>query len=237
MDDAVAALDALFEKPKARRRVRGYRPRNRLQNLTAVCKRCSVTYSPKDKRRITYCSRDCSYADLADRTAATQAKAEERREAKAQYRDGAKDRQRQYNRLRNASLDTVDRSPRPCVECGTVFATSYGDKRQSLCSDACGRRQARRKRKPFERARLRGATVETFDPIEIMERDGWRCQLCSRKTPKKLRGTYEPNAPELDHIVPLAIGGAHSRANTQCLCRECNGVKGAKPLGQQRLFG
>ncbi len=80
-------------------------------------------------------------------------------------------------------------------------------------------------------------TVETFDPILALDRDGWRCQICGVKTPKKLRGTFKPNAPELDHIIPLAQGGAHSPANTQCACRACNLDKSDKAvIGQRGLF-
>jgi hypothetical protein len=42
-------------------------------------------------------------------------------------------------------------------------------------------------------------------------------------------------APELDHIIPLASGGAHVWDNVQCTCRKCNGEKGAEVLGQLRL--
>ena len=35
----------------------------------------------------------------------------------------------------------------------------------------------------------------------------------------------EPLSPELDHIHPVSKGGAHSYANTQCLCRQCNAGK------------
>lgn len=31
----------------------------------------------------------------------------------------------------------------------------------------------------------------------------------------------------VDHIIPLALGGAHSRENYQCLCFPCNRKKGA----------
>lgn len=87
-------------------------------------------------------------------------------------------------------------------------------------------------RKALERA----ATVEVFDPEEVLARDGWRCQICGIDTPKRLRGTYKPNAPELDHIVALSRGGAHSMANTQCACRRCNGIKSnGRPMGQIAL--
>ena len=95
------------------------------------------------------------------------------------------------------------------------------------------KRAARIARKALERA----ARVEVFDPLEVLERDGWRCQICGVSTPKKLRGSCDPRAPELDHVVALANGGEHSRANTQCACRRCNGLKGAgKPQGQISLF-
>jgi 5-methylcytosine-specific restriction endonuclease McrA len=37
-----------------------------------------------------------------------------------------------------------------------------------------------------------------------------------------------PLAPTLDHIVPLARGGHHTRDNTQCAHFSCNTRKGAR---------
>lgn len=96
------------------------------------------------------------------------------------------------------------------------------------------RRADKAKRKAMARGRLDGA--ERFDPLEVLARDGWRCHICSISTPKRLRGTYGDRAPELDHIVPLAMGGQHTRLNTACACRRCNLSKAAKPLGQLRLI-
>lgn len=89
----------------------------------------------------------------------------------------------------------------------------------------------------LKRARLRGVTVETVNPMLVFERDRWMCHLCGKAAPKRLRGTYDDNAPELDHIVPLAAGGEHSYRNTACAHRSCNRIKGSSPLGQTRLFG
>jgi hypothetical protein len=94
-------------------------------------------------------------------------------------------------------------------------------------------RASKAKRKACERGRAEGA--ERFDPLEVLERDGWRCHICGTRTPKRLRGTYDDRAPELDHINPLAVGGKHTRQNTACCCRKCNQSKGSKPLGQLRL--
>jgi 5-methylcytosine-specific restriction endonuclease McrA len=122
-----------------------------------------------------------------------------------------------------------------CPGCGA--AMSGVDLRVQFCGSCAGERARRHKRasRAVGKARLRTATVECFDPIEVLERDGWRCHLCGGKTPKRLRGTYEDSAPELDHIVPLAAGGEHSRRNTACACRKCNIAKSDKPLGQLRL--
>ncbi|WP_443026051.1 HNH endonuclease [Sphingomonas sp. PB2P19] len=90
-------------------------------------------------------------------------------------------------------------------------------------------------RKALQRGSVAGA--ERFDPVAVLSRDRWKCHLCGRATPQRLRGTYDDRAPELDHIVPLARGGKHTMANTACACRRCNIVKGARPLGQLRLLG
>lgn len=71
---------------------------------------------------------------------------------------------------------------------------------------------------------------DRFDPLAVLDRDGWRCRFCLIDTPKTARGTYKHNAPEVDHIVPISRGGEHSMANTQCLCRACNQSKGRKTM-------
>lgn len=118
-----------------------------------------------------------------------------------------------------------------CVECRA--------KRLAVARKKYSKTPAGRARKAASKARRRSrrlaATIERFDPFEIFVRDGWRCHMCGRKTPKRLRGTFEDDAPELDHIIPLAAGGEHSRRNCACSCRKCNIEKGDKPLGQLRL--
>ncbi len=88
-----------------------------------------------------------------------------------------------------------------------------------------------------QRAKHFGVERRYFNPLSVLERDGWRCRLCGISTPRSLRGTNDSRAPELDHIVPLSQGGPHTKQNTQCACRRCNGAKGAKALGQALLFG
>ena len=62
-----------------------------------------------------------------------------------------------------------------------------------------------------------------YFPKEVRERvyakaDG-KCALCGRKL------LYEEMT--LDHIVPLAMGGADIEKNLQCTCYACNSFKGS----------
>jgi 5-methylcytosine-specific restriction endonuclease McrA len=128
----------------------------------------------------------------------------------------------------------------PCGVCGGSVGYSGNGRRKAYCSATCSALSevtARNKRtcRATRRARERAADAERFDPIEILRRDGWRCHICGRSTPERLRGTFDDPAPELDHIIPLAAGGNHTRINTACACRKCNRQKGARPLGQLRL--
>jgi 5-methylcytosine-specific restriction endonuclease McrA len=126
--------------------------------------------------------------------------------------------------------------PMQCRECNTIFVPKYGNKRRTFCCQACGDKHSRRISKAKRKAKQRGLSSEAVNPLLVFERDGWRCQLCWCSTPRRLRGKMVDRAPELDHIIPLAIGGEHSYRNTQCACRACNIAKGARPLGQMRLI-
>jgi 5-methylcytosine-specific restriction protein A len=51
----------------------------------------------------------------------------------------------------------------------------------------------------------------------VLTRDGYCCNGCQRSGPAaKL---------EIDHIIPLALGGTNDLTNLQTLCRPCNRQK------------
>lgn len=135
-------------------------------------------------------------------------------------------------RARQRERDRADWPAGQCLECSGAFAPL--DREQRFCSSACSKRHHDRVACARRRARQIGS--EAVDPIAVFERDGWRCQLCRRKTRRDHRGLKTPLSPELDHIIPLARGGEHTYRNTQCLCYPCNSAKGAKALGQLRMF-
>lgn len=128
-----------------------------------------------------------------------------------------------------------------CRCCGLSYKpVSTGGGPGKFCSETCRaliKTAAKRVEKAKRKARLKGVTVERVDPFVVFDRDKWKCQLCGIKTPKSKRGSYDDNAPELDHIKPLGKGGEHSYINTQCSCRRCNRVKSDSMLGQLLMFG
>ena len=128
-----------------------------------------------------------------------------------------------------------------CAICSQAIPYVFGRCR-TYCSKACLRksethRASRRAAKARRKAIERGCSeARSLDPLAVFQRDKWRCQLCGIKTPKGLRGTIDPRAPELDHVVTIADGGAHTMQNTQCACRRCNIAKGARSRGQLHLI-
>lgn len=131
------------------------------------------------------------------------------------------------------SSDVRDRSARPCRNCGKAFAPAYGEKNRIFCSRRCGVVHRVRVKQASRRAKELGLLCESgLDPFDQFERDGWRCYICGEPTPRRLRGTRHPRAPELDHVIPLASGGDHAAGNVACACRACNFKKGSGDVEQ-----
>lgn len=89
------------------------------------------------------------------------------------------------------------------------------------------------------RALRRSARSEPYTTLEIADRDGWRCQLCGKKVPRK-SAARSPRSATVDHIVPISLGGDDVKANVQLAHFSCNVAKNnrALPRGEQlRLIG
>lgn len=71
------------------------------------------------------------------------------------------------------------------------------------------------------RAQKQLAPFEFFKDVEIFQRDEWICQICFGDVDPTLRHP-DPRSPSLDHIIPLARGGNHTRTNCQCAHLSCN---------------
>ena len=198
------------------------------------CVQCAAPFYPKRTDRLTFCSRTCSHAHQ-------RAGAEARKAAVIQARMVKAEQARAATQARREAKVKARALTLTCGHCASSFVTA-DHRRRKYCSRRCCRKAARLAEGPRSethraRARRAGVPYEPVDPLDIMRRDRWRCQVCYRSAPQRLRGTTDPRAPELDHIVPLALKGPHTAANLQCACRSCNLAKGAQWQGQRRLFG
>lgn len=205
--------------PALRSNTRQRRARKRVPLEPRPCKACGIPFTPKRWRRATCCSQRC----IA------------RLRVRQPERDNAK--RRQQTAQRRATLPS-----RICEWCGRSFKPLRRS-RARWCSDRCVRAKWAKDHpevasgnKHRRRARLHGVETESISPREVFVRDGWICQLCHQPTPQRLIGTRSPQRPTLDHIVPIAKGGAHTYQNVQCACSQCNCRKSAHVKGQFRLF-
>lgn len=226
---------------------------------TFTCRECGKEYIPKKSDRTTYCSRECCFKAKA------QAKIKGKRiqrgatcrvyfkqcavcnkwftaRSKATAccsNDDCKRKDRNSRSLIYAPKHIKDRIGKTikCKECGKEYVYQYGMKKRGFCSLKCGKAYNGRITKAKRRAREKDTQIERVDPIAVFERDGWKCRICGKSTPRASRGTYKSNAPELDHIIPLALGGWHTWQNVQCACRSCNSKKGINKIKKgEQLF-
>lgn len=135
---------------------------------------------------------------------------------------------------------------RNCTVCSKEFPTWES---KEVCSDDCEKkrrhiwwrnsysrlteegkdrlRQAEYKRK----AQKIKTAIEDFSRTEIFERDAWTCGICKQPVPKTAKWP-EADFATLDHIIPLARGGTHTKQNAQCAHLRCNIKKSDKILGR-----
>lgn len=111
-----------------------------------------------------------------------------------------------------------------CFVCGNAYTA---DPRQwKCCSEACAladRGMSNERR----RLRMLETRTEMFHKSEIFERDSWVCHLCSEPIARDEKFPH-PRSASLDHVIPIALGGEHTRANTAASHLRCNISKGAR---------
>lgn len=209
-------------------------------------------FKPKKADRLKYCSRQCAFDNRFNNPLLLEIKAL-KKIGKQTHKEllpiNVLFEKRLLFKIAKAnkkSYDTVvnTKKYKPCENCKKLFVfTVKMGRHKSLCNDCKkilffeNKKKNARKGKAYRRAIEKGVNAEKIDPLKVFERDNWRCHICKDKTPKKLRGTYEPKAPELDHIITLAEGGGHTYNNVACCCRSCNMKKSSKSYGQLILFG
>jgi hypothetical protein len=92
--------------------------------------------------------------------------------------------------------------------------------------------KANRARRNVVRSRLlEDAVSDGHTRREILDRDGWLCQIEKCRCPDGR--TIDPEArgqwgQSEDHIVPVSLGGDHTRANCRAAHISCNAARGAR---------
>jgi 5-methylcytosine-specific restriction endonuclease McrA len=88
--------------------------------------------------------------------------------------------------------------------------------------------ETRQRNSAERRARTRGARVGApFTRQYIGERDSWQCALCGQPIDPTLKWP-DPMSQSLEHIVPLALGGEHSKDNCTIAHLSCNSRGGTR---------
>lgn len=124
-----------------------------------------------------------------------------------------------YTHERNQRLGVEKRAPLRCHDCGTP--TQRGATAQGRFCEACSvaRRRARDSRKVSKRRTALRFTDITAEFERNLRKSANLCPLCG------IRMTAEPgksNSKQLDHIIPIVLGGTHTMGNVRIICRTCN---------------
>lgn len=107
-----------------------------------------------------------------------------------------------------------------CIACWRRWARSTG---REVNPEWDERRKANYQQR---RALKMELPADNIRPLDVYERDGWMCGVCSLPVDQ---GTAwpDPLSPSLDHILPLSKGGHHVLSNVQLAHLSCNVRKGA----------
>jgi len=119
-----------------------------------------------------------------------------------------------------------------CARCGEAFMAWAETGKASYCSRSCSSLAEKARR----RAKKRCVETQGYMRMDIFERDHWRCHICGKRIVKTL-GHSHPLGATVDHIIPIALGGADAAWNLAAAHRRCNGRKGIGGGGQLRLIG
>lgn len=111
---------------------------------------------------------------------------------------------------------------RNCDECGVLYVGRLA--KQRMCGNTCARKRRNRSdarsrwKNNWRRSAERLTDITPRQDAELRRR-ARKCKLCGVYMTNKPK---LPNSKELDHIVPVNVGGTHTHGNVRIICRLCN---------------
>ena len=148
-------------------------------------------------------------------------------EVAEQYRKEVKQKEKERKKHeRELSFKYQQIAIKVCPVCNTLHTN-----RSKYCTDKCFKYMSHKSNED-RRLRLMGKTKDTSITLKgLISRRGLRCAICGELVDindYEMRGQVfiaGNNYPSIDHIIPLAKGGAHQWDNVQVAHRICNSVK------------
>jgi hypothetical protein len=64
---------------------------------------------------------------------------------------------------------------------------------------------------------------------QVYKRDNYQCLCCGKERRKGV-------SLEIDHVLPIAMGGKNAPSNLQTLCKQCNGIKGVNEIDYSSII-
>jgi endogenous inhibitor of DNA gyrase (YacG/DUF329 family) len=182
-----------------------------------------------------YCSKSCGQEHWKQRHP-EKVKEWQRRQAKVQ---------------REQAKETYRQDPKACADCEREFPF---EQRQRVRCEPCRVKHVRKQARDWHRqrydsdpeyrarvisaAQVRRGRIKTNGPVDriktmdLFERDGWKCQHCSKKVSIEAYRSAS-NRAVIGHIVAIAAGGTHTWDNVLTLCHPCNRADGVGNLPLQ----
>ena len=118
-----------------------------------------------------------------------------------------------------------------CKWCGNYFTVNNRHNLKVCCSSLCSKKYQNHKKQVkkdyrFNLAKKNGK-YEDITLAKLYKRDNGKCYICGKHL--ILNDKYNrPDAPTIEHVVPISKGGTNTWSNVKLACRECNVKKGTK---------